>query len=803
MGAAASSALKGPGKGGNKDGEKNKQPSQHQQWRKPKDLKEIKKQNEQRRKEQEELEKRRKEAEEKLRKQKELLEQERKRLETAEEIDGAEVGDYVAGQTTAGNTASSPELSQNNDNYGAGAAGQNGEQNYNFNPDYVFFDDQTGKYIAYDYDEQGNIINMQDVSVHYETAAEKALKKAEQVGIFDIMEHEEVVPSEYVKNQERKEIEERLKQDEMKRSKQNEILQLRQREVKTGSIFGNPKRNSDVLNASQLGSSQKSIGTNNSLRSSQLSLNNTQDKQVLQLQDELVSKHEKLKLPENMSLENTLIDAANKIWEQIIRENKSRRAELNASGGLGPPGSTLTQPQNNTTNATSQRTSTRPSQNNNNSPAKANFGNDLNNPNDPTILLTLKKQVEEAAHSLEAYENDLETYAQQKYALIHELDQLVLKIEPNAILGYNEQLETAYEFVEGEFAIRKGKLCTIHKIHHQELPPYYEVKPYYHNENLTNNFTMNQNIIGTEATKLKALGPVQAGQVRAKMRSIDVIESKVVVADEGKRNAEQDLVMNHKKLEELFQAMKLGKDNPPANPGPPVTLPIPMLPTQPQQPVDLNMTRTRGIAAQNIPRPVSSRPKWKPGMGPVNMPSIEVVKKWAQPGMQDYSPPHNQMESDNVNLNQNYSQNNYGGPGAGQHYNSANPTTQYQYQQVQGGAGIYTSPVTRNSSASNSKEKEKEREQLIFQHGEKMRQEEYMRQEEQRSSRKNSKSQNSVPTTGGFGLPSMEKMQADRAKSREDKMDSLLHRRRQRLLLQRTNGRIGVGTARKRRSRLQ
>ena len=35
--------------------------------------------------------------------------------------------------------------------------------------------------------------------------------------------------------------------------------------------------------------------------------------------------------------------------------------------------------------------------------------------------------------------------------------------------------------------------------------------------------------VGTEASKLKALAPVQAGQVRAKMRSIDHLDSKIAL----------------------------------------------------------------------------------------------------------------------------------------------------------------------------------------------------------------------------------------------------------------------------------
>ena len=231
-------------------------------------------------------------------------------------------------------------------------------------------------------------------------------------------------------------------------------------------------------------------------------------------------------------------------------------------------------------------------------------------------------------------------------AEIHELGQLVTKIGPNAIPG------EAYEFAEGEFAIRKGKLCTILKIHWNEVPPYFEVKACYGGDQT----------VGTEAGKLKALAPVQQGQVRAKMRSIDQLTTKAKVAEGGRVDAKRGLETYHARLVQTFERLQAmaeaggseggggsgGVNNEGASeggmnnagrfgPGPPL-LAGPGAHMGGAVPLE----RTRGYDA-TIPLP-----KWVPGAAPPGMPSLNIIGKWMpsaavqeeEPSPEDATPVH-------------------------------------------------------------------------------------------------------------------------------------------------------------------
>ncbi|CAD7972360.1 unnamed protein product [Amoebophrya sp. A25] len=626
MGSSAGTLLSRGAKGG-----KEKPKETHQQWRKPKDLKTIKKENDARRKQEEAEDKRKKDIAEAEKKRVEATEKERQRLSQAEEVDGAAPAgaEFNADLGTSSQARSRAQSSLDSTTgshrkYLAAASAPpppddshyyNEENGYYYHVETgePYLDPETNEYWHYD---PALLQEEAAAPAKPEGAAEAALRQAER-GIFNIMEHDEVVPSEYIGAQQRDQKRKEREDEERRRRAQQQLLADRQRTEKTGGMFGKRPgaglvalENSGAGSASQFsipGGSRGEFGI----------VGRSTGSNTLQLQDELVTKHEKLQVG---NFENTLVDAASRVWEQIMRESKIRQQQRQDAGGQG--------------SGAAGRTSTT---------AMGGAGTAAPSTN-PAQLLELKKVVEEASAQLEKCENDLETFEQQKYAQIHELDQLVLKIEPNGVPG------DTYEFHVDEFVIRKGKLCTVVQIHWNEDPPYFEVQACYGGDQT----------VGTEASKLKALSPVQAGQVRAKMRGIDHLESKIALAEEGLASATYELQRNHEELERVFKQLEVenlqgnqsGGDNQglglppesmgsflagPTGRGEAVGIGVPAGLLIPGSGAGgggdaLNMTRTRGLAGGSIPRPISARPKWQPGMGPAGMPSLHTIKKWAPGG---------------------------------------------------------------------------------------------------------------------------------------------------------------------------
>eukprot|EP00392_Amoebophrya_sp_AT5.2_P007416 g7431.t1 len=402
----------------------------HQQWRKPKDLKTIKQQNEQRRRQEEAELDRKKKEEERLRRLKEEWEKEKESGHRhAEEIDGYDDGEGG----------------------GPPDGGQGGYAQQYGNPEDVehgIYNDVGNDHPGYDGSE----------NYYYEDPAEQALRRAETVGLFNIMEHDEVVPSEYQKREKMKELQKQQNEEEKKRWETQKMLQERQRgsgrQAVSASGFvsagGNDRAgggdqqppgsgqrqsigfgrknptlemtNSLGKNSSGLDRSPNAAARRGSGRSTPTAMhggNNSSQfdsdvNSAMMLEDE-VNKHEKLAVG---NLENTIVDAVGRIWEQIMterkkggRENSDVGGKTNYSAGAG------------NVNATSNQSNPRLGTANSTTVSDSGFG--LNRPGanslNPAVLLQIKREVEAAAQAIESCENDLETFEQQKYAQIHDM----------------------------------------------------------------------------------------------------------------------------------------------------------------------------------------------------------------------------------------------------------------------------------------------------------------------------------------------------------------------------------------------
>lgn len=203
----------------------------------------------------------------------------------------------------------------------------------------------------------------------------------------------------------------------------------------------------------------------------------------------------------------------------------------------------------------------------------------------------LKDEIEKAAKRSDQLNRTAAIALAKVQTCRNELNDLSVKIESRSD-KHSGKSNTNWRL--GDVSIRRGKgACEIAMVHHEENPPFFEVRMF-----------ATGSLVGTEANNLVALTGPQQAQLREALRNLEDSERKNKLAQEAAAAANDELQQQHQFLSTQVEKM-LSKDGGGPSSNDPVL----------------------GVSGNSMPSPGLSEP-FDPSKPPPGMPDLNRVKRW-------------------------------------------------------------------------------------------------------------------------------------------------------------------------------